>query len=63
MNARPYKGPDRPSNPAIGQLYYEPVSRTMRKWDGQKWAELSKEQVGQAVKDSVKRTRERINGK
>jgi hypothetical protein len=36
------KGNGRPLNPFVGQLWYEPVSGTLRRWNGKLWAETSK---------------------
>jgi len=49
------KGNGRPLNPRIGQLWYEPASGSMRKWDGAKWAELNgSKALADAVRDICK---------
>lgn len=48
------KGNGRPINPEEGQLWFEPVSGTMREWDGEKWAERTTKQIG----DKIRKRRE-----
>ena len=44
------KGNGRPINPEEGQLWFEPVSATMREWDGEKWAECTTAQIGAKIR-------------
>ena len=48
---RKSKGNGRPLNPRLGQLWFEPASRSMRKWDGKKWAEINRKQLAEAVRN------------
>jgi hypothetical protein len=48
-------GNGRPLEPYKGQLWFEPVSRSMRRWDGTKWAELNgSKALADAVRDICK---------
>lgn len=34
-----------PTNPRLGQLYFDPPTSTMRAWNGKRWEELSLSQM------------------
>lgn len=45
-----------PSNPKIGQLYYDHPTGTMRKWDGKHWKETTPTEIRNDIQNRKKRT-------
>jgi hypothetical protein len=38
-----------PKNPSLGQLYYEPYTKTMRVWTGKGWRETNAAQMASMI--------------
>ena len=48
---RPGDDPGPPKNPRIGQLYYDSMTETMRKWNGKDWT--TQVRPGQIAKEEL----------